>query len=144
MFIRMENSAILNKLGFKPGVSVKEYMWGEDVEGELRDAICECIGSDLLDEGSGDGADMSCVWWRDGNDEETLSDCLLDASSSIAPGRKICVLTPKPGFEGAGSPGFVAEVASKEGLNASTPVSVNSEWNAICLYPFGHGAKRSS
>ena len=140
----MDSSEILNKLGFKPGVSVKEYMWGEDVEGELRDAICECIGSDLLDESSGDGADMSCIWWRDGNDEEALSDRLLDASSSIEPGRKICVITPKQGFEGAGRPGFVAEVASKEGLNASSPVSLNSEWNAIFLYPFGRGTKRAS
>ncbi|MBR6440107.1 MAG: DUF3052 domain-containing protein [Aeriscardovia sp.] len=140
----MDNRSVLNKLGFVPGISVKEYMWGEDVEGELRDAICECIGSDLLEEGAGAGADAACIWWRDGNDEESLSDCLLDASADLEPGQKICVLTPKPGFEGAAAPGFVAAVASKEGLNASTPVSLNSEWNAICLYPFGRGAKRSS
>ena len=140
----MDNRSILNKLGFAPGISVREYMWGEDVEGDLRDAICECIGSDLLEEGAGAGADISCIWWRDGDDEESLSDCLLDASAGLGAGQKICVLTPKPGFEGAATPGFVAAVASKEGLNASTPVSLNSEWNAICLYPFGRGAKRSS
>ena len=140
----MDTRSILNKLGFAPGVSVKEFMWGEDVEGELRDAICECIGSDLLEEGASVGSDMSCIWWRDGNDEESLSDCLLDASAGLRPGQKICVLTPKPGFEGAATPGFVASSASKEGLNASTPVSLNGEWNAICLYPFGRGPKRSS
>lgn len=142
--MRMDVSAILNKLGFKPGLSAKEYMWGEDIEGDLRDAICECVGADLLDENSEDGADISCVWWRDGNDEETLSDCLLDASSPYEAGRKICVFTPRPGFEGAATPGFVAEVAAKEGLNASTPVALTKEWNAICLYPFGHGTKHSS
>lgn len=137
-------SVTLNKLGFKPGISVKEYMWGEDIEGDLRDAICKCIGSDLLDENSEDVADMSCVWWRDGNDEEALSDCLLDISSFYEPGGKICVLTPKPGFEGAANAGFVAKVAVKEGLNASVPTSLNKEWNAICLYPFGHKTKHSS
>ncbi|MDR1153067.1 MAG: DUF3052 domain-containing protein, partial [Bifidobacteriaceae bacterium] len=55
------------RFGFASGQWVQELGYDDDVDFDLRDAIEELTGTDLVDEDWGDVADATIVWWRDGD-----------------------------------------------------------------------------
>ena len=72
------------RLGFEPGQVVQEIGYDDDVDQELREAIEDVIGQDLVDEDYDDVADAVLLWFRD--EDGDLTDALVDATGLIEDG----------------------------------------------------------
>ena len=125
--------------GFKPGDIVQEWLWDNDVDDSVREAVEAITGEELVDEDYDASVDGVLIWWRDGDDEDALSDTIMDAMDVINDGAPFWVLTPKPGRVGAANATTVEHAAKKSGMNAATPRTLNADWNAIRLRAFGKG-----
>ena len=120
------NAGVADKLGIEEGTVVQEIGWDEDVDDDLRAAIEERIGSDLLDEDADDVVDVVLLWWRE--DDGDLVDALMDAIGPLAENGVIWVLTPKTGRGGHVEPSEIAEAALTAGLSQTSNVSVGDTW----------------
>ncbi|WP_129663880.1 DUF3052 domain-containing protein [Phytoactinopolyspora endophytica] len=119
------------KLGFRPGQVVQELGWDEDCDDDLRIDIEDTTGSELIDQGSGEVADVVLQWWRD--DDGDLTDALVDAITELAPGGVVWLLTPKVGRPGQVDASDIADAALTSGLSTTTTVSVAEEWSGTKL-----------
>jgi hypothetical protein len=119
------------RLGFQPEQVVQEIGYDDDVDQELREAIEEVIGSDLVDEDYDDVADAVVLWFRD--EDGDLTDVLVDATTYIEEGGSILLLTPKTGRDGYVEPSDISEAATTAGLSASKSVSVGKDWSGSRL-----------
>src|SRR3954468_9983571 len=141
-----ETSAAV-RLGFQPEQVVQEIGYDDDVDQELREAIEQVIGSDLVDEDYDDVADAVVLWFRD--EDGDLTDVPVDATTYIEEGGSILLLTPKTGRDGYVEPSDISEAATTAGLSASKSVSVGKDWSGSRLvtpkaakskkYPCGTG-----
>jgi hypothetical protein len=122
---------VADKLGIEPGAVVQEIGWGEDVDDDLRAAVEERIGSDLLDEDADEVVDVVLLWWRE--DDGDLVDTLVDAIGPLADEGVIWVLTPKTGRPGYVEPSDIAEAVPTAGLAQTSAVSAGQDWSAIKL-----------
>ena len=86
------------RLGIKPGQVVQEIGYDDDCDEQLRDAIAQVDGVELVDEDYDDVVDVVLLWWRDGDGD--LVDALVDALTPLADGGYIWLLTPKAGRDG--------------------------------------------
>ncbi|MFC9846369.1 DUF3052 domain-containing protein [Streptomyces sp. NPDC060223] len=119
------------RLGFQPEQVVQEIGYDDDVDQELREAIEEVIGSELVDEEYDDVADAVVLWFRD--EDGDLTDVLVDATTYIEDGGTILLLTPKTGREGYVEPSDIAEAATTAGLSATKSASVGKDWSGSRL-----------
>lgn len=62
------------EFGFQSGDIVQEWLWDDDVDDSVRAKIEDLTGEDLVDEDYDSAVDGAIVWWRDGDDEDELSD----------------------------------------------------------------------
>jgi hypothetical protein len=122
---------VAERLGIEPGMVVQEIGWDEDVDDDLRAAIEEKIGSDLLDEDADEVVDVVLLWWRE--DDGDLVDALMDAISPLAEHGVIWVLTPKTGRDGHVEPSEIAEAVPTAGLAQTSSVSVGEDWSGTRL-----------
>ncbi|MFI9813735.1 DUF3052 domain-containing protein [Saccharothrix variisporea] len=122
---------VADKLGIDPGAVVQEIGWGEDVDDDLRAAVEERIGSDLLDEDADEVVDVVLLWWRE--DDGDLVDTLVDAIGPLADDGVIWVLTPKTGRPGYVEPSDIAEAVPTAGLAQTSAISASADWTAIKL-----------
>ncbi|RKT53248.1 DUF3052 domain-containing protein [Saccharothrix australiensis] len=122
---------VADRLGIEPGSVVQEIGWDEDVDDDLRAAIEERIGSDLLDEDVDEVVEVVLLWWRE--DDGDLVDALINATTSLADDGVIWVLTPKTGRTGHVEPSDIAESVSTAGLAQTSNVSVSADWMATRL-----------
>ena len=127
------------EFGFQSGDIVQEWLWDDDVDDSVRAKIEDLTGEDLVDEDYDSAVDGAIVWWRDGDDEDELSDTIVDAYSVVGDDGPFWVLTPKPGRTGAASSSTVQSAAKTAGMNAATPLTVSPDWNGIRLRAFGKG-----
>lgn len=119
------------RLGIQPGMVVQELGWDEDTDEELRRAIEETSGSELVDEEYGDVVDMVLLWWRD--DDGDLFDALVDTRTDLVDGGTIWLLTPKVGRDGYVDASDIAEVAPTAGLSTTTSRAVAADWSGTRL-----------
>jgi hypothetical protein len=119
------------RLGVKPGMVVQELGWDEDVDEELRDAIVEACGSEMVDEDTDEVADVVILWWRE--DDGDLVDALVDAGTSLADDGVVWLLVPKSGRPGHVEPGDVTEAAPTAGLTQTSSISAAKDWSGIRL-----------
>lgn len=127
------------RLGIQPGEVVQELGWDEDVDEELRSAIAEAIGGDLVDEDYDDVVDTVLLWHRDFDGD--LVDNLVDALTSLADGGRIWLLTPKSGRDGHVEPSEIGEAAPTAGLSATSSISAATDWAGTRLVSPKAGAK---
>ena len=127
------------EFGFSRGDIIQEWLWDDDVDDSIRASIEELTGEDLVDEDYDSAVDGVIIWWRDGDDEDALSDTIVDAYAVLGDDGPLWVLTPKPGRPGAASSSTVQSAAKTAGMNAATPLTVSSDWNGIRLRAFGKG-----
>jgi hypothetical protein len=120
------SSDIAGKLGVEPGMVVQEIGWDDDVDEEVRDAIEERTGDELLDEDSDDVVEVVLMWWREGDGD--LFDALVECIGQLADNGVIWVLTPKTGRPGHVEPSEIAEVAPTAGLSQTSNVTVSDGW----------------
>ncbi|MGO1318038.1 MAG: DUF3052 domain-containing protein [Cellulomonadaceae bacterium] len=119
------------KLGLEPGLVVQEFGYDEDVDFELRDAIEELTGTELVDEDYGDVTDAVVLWYRD--DDDDLTDLLVDVQTLLDEGGLIWVLSPKAGRDGHVNHNVLQEAANTAGLHATRTFPVAPDWTATKL-----------
>ncbi|GAA2042163.1 DUF3052 domain-containing protein [Catenulispora yoronensis] len=127
------------RLGFQAGEVVQELGWDEDCDEELRQAVMEAIGADLVDEDFEDVVDAVVLWHRE--DDGDLVDNLVDALTSLADGGRIWLFTPKAGRQGHVEPSEIGEAAPTAGLTAASSISAGTDWNGTRLVGPKAGAK---
>jgi len=131
---------VAEKLGIESGMVVQELGWDEDVDDNLRAAVEEQIGGDLLDEDADETVSIVLLWWRE--DDGDLVDALLEATGVLAEDGVIWVLTPKTGYDGHVQPSDIAEAAPTAGLSQTSNVSLSEGWVGTRLVPPKASAQR--
>ena len=118
------------KLGIQRDQVVQEWGWDEDTDDDIRAAVEEACGGELLDEDTDEVVDVVLLWWRDGDGD--LVDTLMDAITPLAEDGVIWVLTPKTGKPGHVLPAEIAEAAPTAGLMPTSSVNLG-DWSASRL-----------
>jgi hypothetical protein len=119
------------RLGIKPGQVVQEIGYDTDCDEQLRDAITEIEGVELVDEDYDDVVDVVLMWWRE--EDGDLVDALVDALTPLADGGYIWLLTPKAGRPGHVEPSDIGEAAPTAGLSQTSSVSAGRNWSGSRL-----------
>lgn len=122
---------VAEKLGIEPGQLVGELGWDDDVDDDVRAAVEERCGGELLDEDADEVLDVILLWWRE-NDGD-LVDQLMDATGPLAEDGVIWVLTPKTGRPGHVEPSDIAEAVPTAGLAQTSNISVGADWTGTRL-----------
>lgn len=122
---------VAEKLGIEPGQVVGELGWDEDVDDDVRAAVEERCGSELLDEDADEVLDVILLWWRESDGD--LVDQLMDATGPLAEDGVIWVLTPKTGRPGHVEPSDIAEAVPTAGLSQTSNISVGPDWTGTRL-----------
>ncbi len=122
---------VAEKLDIEPDMVVQEIGWDEDVEDDVRAAIEERCGGELLDEDAQEVVDVVLLWWRD--EDGDLTDTLLDVMTPLDDEGVIWVMTPKTGREGYVEPSDIAEAASTSNLAQTSNVSLGERWTGTRL-----------
>jgi Protein of unknown function (DUF3052) len=117
---------LAERLGIQPGMVVQELGHDDDVDEELRAAIVERCGSELVDENADDVVEIVLLWWRDGDGD--LVDALVDAIGPLADNGVVWLLTPKAGRPGHVSPSDISEAAPTAGLSQTSSISAARDW----------------
>lgn len=125
------SQSVAESMGFKQSMIVMEIGFDEDVDLELRDAIADQTGEELVDEDSDEVVDVVLLWYREGDDD--LTDYLVDAVGPLADDGMIWLLTPKRGRDGYVEPSDIAEAASVAGLSQTSVRTVSAEWSGTRL-----------
>ncbi|UFQ99881.1 DUF3052 domain-containing protein [Streptomyces sp. Go40/10] len=129
------------RLGFEPDQVVQEIGYDEDVDQELRKAIEQATGTDLVNEEYDDVADAVVLWFRE--DDGDLTDALVDAIAYMEEGGSILLLTPKAGRNGYVEPSEIGQASAMAGLSATKAVNAGKDWNGSRLItPKGVANKR--
>jgi Protein of unknown function (DUF3052) len=120
------------RLGIKPGQVVQELGYDTDCDEQLRDAIKDVEGVELVgEEYDDDVVDVVLMWWRE--DDGDLVDALVDALTPLADGGYIWLLTPKAGRPGHVEPSDIGEAAPTAGLAQTSSVSAGRDWSGSRL-----------
>ena len=125
------DQSMAGRLGLRPGQVVQEFGYDVDVDDELRLAIEDLTGNEIVDEETQDVVDVAIYWWRDGDGD--LVDSLMDALTNLAEGGVIWLFTPKSGRSGHVEPSEIEEAAPTAGLHATTTISACRDWTGTRL-----------
>ncbi|MFF7339701.1 DUF3052 domain-containing protein [Streptomyces sp. NPDC008163] len=119
------------RLGFQTDMTVQEIGYDEDVDQELREAIEQATGTELVDEEYDDVADAVILWFRDHDGD--LTDSLVDALAHLEEGGSILLLTLKSGRDGYVEPSEIGEALNTAGLSQTRSVNAGKDWNGSRL-----------
>ena len=123
--------SLAESLGITAGSIVLELGLDDDSSEEIRAAFAQAAGSDLVDFDDIDVADVSLVWFRDG--DEDLIDLLVDAIAPLTETGVVWLMTPKPGRNGHVTPADIADAAPTAGLAVTRTVSASRDWQGTRL-----------
>jgi hypothetical protein len=126
-----EQRNLASRLGLQPGQVVLELGYDDDSDDEIRQAIVDLTGTELVDEDYDDVVDVVLLWWRE--EDGDLVDALVDALTSLADGGHIWLLTPKAGRDGHVEPSDIGEAAPTAGLSQTSTVSAARDWSGTRL-----------
>ena len=124
-------AGIAERLGIQHGQIVMESGVDDDADEDIRDAVAECIGDEMVGEDTDEVVDVVLLWYRDGDDD--LADVLVDAISPLADDGYIWLLTPKRGRDNYVEPSDISEAAAIAGLSQTSIATVGHEWAAARL-----------
>ncbi|GAA1667270.1 DUF3052 domain-containing protein [Fodinicola feengrottensis] len=119
------------RLGVQPDAIVLEIGYDSDSDDELRKAIVERSGNELIGSDTNEVVDVALLWWRDGDGD--LFDALVDAREPLADDGVIWVLTPKSGRDGHVPPSDISEAAPAAGLQQTTNLNAAKDWTGSRL-----------
>lgn len=119
------------RLSFTAGQIVQEIGYDTDCDSELRDAVVEIIGSNLVDLDFDEVVDAAILWFRE--DDGDLTDALVDAITPLADQGVVWLLTPKPGREGHIEPEDITDAAQTAGLRQTSTISAGENWQGTRL-----------
>jgi len=135
----VDSAGMAARLGVKSGMVVQELGWDEDADEDLRDAIIEASGSEMVDEDTDEVADVVLLWWRE--DDGDLVDALIAAIGPLADNGVVWLLTPKAGRPGHVEPSEISESAPTAGLQQTSTVNAGKDWSGARLVS-PRGAKK--
>ncbi|MGH3546396.1 MAG: DUF3052 domain-containing protein [Mycobacteriales bacterium] len=118
-------------LGITPGMAVMEIGYESDCDEELRDAVIDRCGSELLEEDSDEVVDAVLLWWRE--DDGDLVDTLVDSLGPLANSGVVWLLTPKAGRDGHVEPSDISESAPTAGLAQTSTINAAKDWSGVRL-----------
>jgi hypothetical protein len=124
-------AGIAERMGLAPGMVIQELGYDDDVDEDLRAAVEDRTGEEMVDEDSDEVVDVVLLWYRD--DDGDLVDVLVDAIAPLADNGFIWLLTPKRGREGYVEPSDIAEAAPTAGLSQTSLATVGPDWSAARL-----------
>lgn len=119
------------RMGIKPQMIVMELGGDEDIDQELRTAIEQLTGEEIVGEDSDEVVDVVLLWYRDGDGD--LADILVDAIAPLADDGFIWLLTPKRGRDDYVEPSDVTEAAAIAGLSQTSITTAGADWSAARL-----------
>ena len=119
------------RLSFTAGQIVQEVGFDADCDIELRAAVVDIIGSDLVDMDYDEVVDAALLWFR--AEDGDLTDALVDAISPLADQGVVWLLTPKPGREGHIEPEDITDAAQTAGLRQTSTISAGENWQGTRL-----------
>jgi len=125
------DQSMAGRLGLRPGQVVQEFGYDSDVDDELRAAIEDLTGNELVDEEVQEVVDVAIYWWRDGDGD--LVDHLIGALTNLAEGGVVWLFTPKSGRPGHVEPSDIEESAPTAGLHATSTLSACRDWTGTRL-----------
>ena len=134
------SAGVADRMGVRPGSVVMEIGYDDDSDEQLRDAIVDRTGEEMVDEESDEVVDVVLLWFREGDGD--LTDALVDAIAPLADDGVIWLMTPKRGRAGYVEPSDVAEAASVAGLSQTSITTVSTEWTGARLVGRRSGGKR--
>jgi hypothetical protein len=122
---------LAERLGIQSGQVVQELGYDEDADEDLRAAIVERTGGELLDEESDEVHDVVLLWFREGDGD--LVDALINALGLLADSGVVWLLTPKTGRDGYVEPSEISEAAPTAGLAQTSTLSAGKDWTGTRL-----------
>jgi hypothetical protein len=122
---------LVARLGFQPGQVVQEFNYADNSDQELREAVEEFTGGDLVDEEYDGVADAAIMWFRD--EDGDLADALVDATGTIVDGAPICLVTPRAGRDGYIEPSVMQEAVMTAGLQQAGSTDAGKDWTGLRL-----------
>jgi Protein of unknown function (DUF3052) len=125
------NPGMAERMGFTTGMVVQELGYDEDIDSDVRKAIEDCTGEEMVDEDSDEVVDVVVLWYR--SDDGDLVDVLVDAIAPLADNGFIWLLTPKRGRPGHVEPSDISEAAPTAGLSQTSLASAGADWSAARL-----------
>lgn len=132
---------VAERMGIAPQMLVMEIGYDDDVDDDLRAAIEDASGEELLDEETDEVVDVVLLWYRDGDGD--LADILVDSIAPLADSGVIWLLTPKRGRSSYVEPSDIAEAAAIAGLSQTSITPASPQWSAARLVGRKtHGGKR--
>jgi hypothetical protein len=123
--------SLADRLAIQAGMVVQEVGYDDDCDEDLREAIVERTGAEMLGEDGDDVVDVVLLWFRE--DDGDLVDVLVDALAPLAANGVIWLLTPKAGREGHIEPSDVNEAAPTAGLSQTSSISAGPDWSGTRL-----------
>lgn len=127
-------------LGITNEMVVQELGWDEDTDDDLRAAVEEAIGTEMVDEDSDEVVDVVLLWWRDGDGD--LVDELMDAIGPLADEGFVWVLSPKTGLPGHVAPSEIAESAPTAGLTQTSAAKLGDWIGSRLVQPKARAPRR--
>jgi hypothetical protein len=123
--------SLADRLAIQAGMVVQEVGYDDDCDEDLREAIVERTGTELLGEDGDDVVDVVLLWFSE--DDGDLVDTLVDALAPLAANGVIWLLTPKAGRDGHIEPSDVGEAAPTAGLSQTSSISAGPDWSGTRL-----------
>lgn len=121
----------VDRLGIVPGERILEFGHDVDCDEQLRDAIFDKSGSEMLSGHVDEVVDAVILWWREGDGD--LVDDLVDGLTYLSENGPIWLLTPKVGIEGHVEPSDIQDSAPTAGLTQTVSFLVAPNWTATKL-----------
>ena len=124
------DSQVAGKLGLTPGLVVQEIGWDDDVDDDLRVAVEDVVGGELVEEAV-EAVDVVLLWWRE--EDGDLVDGLVDSLTDLTDTGYIWLMTPKVGRDGYVDASDLSEAAITAGLAQTVSATVSTDWAATKL-----------
>lgn len=115
------------RMGLRPGQSVQEFGYDDDVDHDLRAAIEGITGEEMFDETADEVVSLVLLWWRE--DDGDLTDGVVDVLSALDDDGVLWVLTPKMGRPGHVEASDIDDAAATSGFHVTSTMSVG-DWTA--------------
>lgn len=131
MSVSSQALEIATRLSFASGQIVQEIGFDTDCDTDLRGAVVEIIGSDLVDLDFEEVVDAALLWFRE--EDGDLTDALVDVISPLADQGVVWLLTPKPGRDGHIEPEDITDAAQTAGLRQTSTISAGENWQGTRL-----------
>jgi Protein of unknown function (DUF3052) len=138
--VSQSSAGVAERMGLRAGSVVMEVGYDDDSDEQLREAIIDRTGEEMVEEDSDEVVDVVLLWFREGDGD--LTDALVDAIAPLADDGVIWLMTPKRGRAGYVEPSDVAEAASVAGLSQTSITTVSTEWTGARLVGRRSGGKR--